>query len=95
VRFDKLLIRKVPRERGVLTRDRFGCGLSSSGTANYCQLVDAEGPLVYGSEYLSCSSRSLIDESNIHPLPPPPGAGMWLFGEGSSGVVGFLANGDR
>jgi hypothetical protein len=72
----------------------FGCGLSSSRTANYCRMVEAVGPLVYGSEYLSCSSRSPIDEINIHLVPPPRGVGMWLFGEGSNGVAGFLANGD-
>lgn len=57
-------------------------------------MVEAVGPLVYGSEYLSCSSRSPIDEINIHLVPPPRGVGMWLFGEGSNGVAGFLANGD-
>jgi hypothetical protein len=72
----------------------FGCGVSSSGTTNYCRLVDAEGPLVFGSEYLPCSSRSPIDERNIHLLPPPHGASMWLFGEGNEGVIGFLADGD-
>jgi len=72
----------------------FGCGLSSSGNANYCRLVEAEGPLVYASEYLPCSTRSPMDENNIHLVPPPDGESMWLFGEGSDGVVGFLANGD-
>lgn len=72
----------------------FGCGFSSSGTANYCRLVEAEGSLVYGSEYLPCSSRSPIDEKNIRLVAPPHGASMWLFGEGNDGVVGFLANGD-
>jgi hypothetical protein len=72
----------------------FGCGLSPSGTANYCRLTDANGPLVYGGEYMSCGSRSPIAESDIRLLPPPPGGNMWLFAEGSEGVVGFLADGD-
>jgi hypothetical protein len=72
----------------------FGCGLSPSGTANYCRLVDAAGSLVYGGDYMSCGSRSPMPESDIHLSPPPPGASMWLFSDGSDGVVGFLADGD-
>ena len=72
----------------------FGCGLSTSGTANYCRLVGADGELAYGAEYLPCSSHSPIDEGRIRLIPPPDGASMWLFGEGSNGVVGFLADGN-
>jgi hypothetical protein len=72
----------------------FGCALSSSGTADYCRLVGADGKLVYGGEYLSCSNHSPVDERSIHLMPPPDDVSMWLFGPKNDGVVGFLAGGD-
>jgi hypothetical protein len=73
----------------------FGCARSSSGTANYCRLVDAANDrLVYGEEYLRCSDHSPIDEASIHLMPPPDGANMWLFGERNEGVIGFLTDGN-
>ena len=72
----------------------FGCGLSNSGTANYCRLVGADGELVYGGEYLPCSNHSVMDEARIRLVAPPHGASMWLFGEGDNGVIGFLADGN-
>jgi hypothetical protein len=72
----------------------FGCRLSPSGSANYCRLVGANGKLAYGSEYLSCATRSPIAEADVHLIPPPDSGEVWLFREGSQGVVGFLAGGD-
>jgi len=46
LRFGKLLIRKVPRERGVLTRDRYP-GLGYPGANELCNAIaqhDAERP---------------------------------------------------
>jgi hypothetical protein len=72
----------------------FGCGLSNSGTANYCRLVQANGELVYGDEYLPCGTHSVTAEASIRLVPPPDDASMWLFEEGNNGVIGFLVNGD-
>jgi hypothetical protein len=72
----------------------FGCELSSSGTANYCRLVRANGELVYGGEYLPCIYHLPIDEASIRLIPPPRGASMWLFSEKNDGVIGFLGDGD-
>lgn len=70
----------------------FGCALSSSGTADYCRLVGADGELVY--EYLPCSNHLPIDEAAIRLMRPPYDASMWLFGEKNDGVIGFLVDGD-
>src|SRR5882762_10031459 len=35
----------------------FGCEMSSSGTANYCRLVMANGEEVYAGEYLPCGGK--------------------------------------
>lgn len=72
----------------------FGCGVSSSGAANYCRLVAANGQEIYGGEYLPCSSSSPIVEPNIRLATPPDSVDMWLFGEENDGVIGFLADGD-
>lgn len=72
----------------------FGCGLSSSGAANYCRLVGADGQQVYGGEYLPCNSTSPISEESIRLVAPTDSSEMWLFGEGNDGVIGFLADGD-
>jgi hypothetical protein len=72
----------------------FGCGLSSSGAANYCRLVGADGQQVYGSEYLPCKSDSPISEESVQLVAPKDSSGMWLFGEENEGVIGFLADGD-
>jgi hypothetical protein len=72
----------------------FGCGLSPSGTANYCRLILANGELVYGGEYLLCTNHSPMDEASIRLVPPPHGEDMWLFREGIMGPIGFLESGD-
>jgi hypothetical protein len=72
----------------------FGCGLSHSGTANYCRLVGTDGELVYGGEYLSCATHSPIAEKDIHLVPPRSTGEAWLFTERSKGVVGLLADGE-
>ena len=72
----------------------FGCDLSSSGLANYCRLVLADGSPVYADEYLPCSSQTPIPEVNIHLVPPVDPAGMWLFRWKNDGVIGFLSDGD-
>src|SRR5882762_2906227 len=59
----------------------FGCGLSHSGTANYCRLVGADGKVVYGGEYLSCATHSPIAEEDIHLVPPRSSGEAWLFSE--------------
>ena len=72
----------------------FGCGLSSSGAVNYCRLVGADGQQVYGGEYLPCNSTSPINEESARLVARADSFEMWLFGEGSEGVIGFLADGD-
>lgn len=72
----------------------FGCGLSSSGAANYCRLVGADRQQVYGGEYLPCNSNSPIGEASVRLVAPPDSADMWLFVEENDGVIGFLADGD-
>ena len=64
----------------------FGCGLSFSGAANYCRLVEADGQQVYGGEYLPCSGSSPIGEASVRLVTPPDSADMWLFGEETDGV---------
>jgi hypothetical protein len=71
----------------------FGCGLSSSGAANYCRLVGADGQQVYGGEYLPCNSNSPISEESVRLVAPTDSFEMWLSGEGNDGVIGFLADG--
>jgi hypothetical protein len=72
----------------------FGCGVSDSGASNYCRLVNANGELVYGGEYLSCRNHSPIGETSIRLVSPSSRENMWLFGEGNDGVIGFLADGN-
>ncbi len=72
----------------------FGCGLSASGTANYCRLVGADGKQVYGGEYLPCNGRSPIDEGSIRLVTPRDSIDMWLPVGQKLGVIGFLSNGD-
>ena len=72
----------------------FGCGLSSSGAANYCRLVRGDDEEVYGGEYLPCSSGTPIEDVSIRLIAPPDSVNMWLFGEKNDGVIGFLADGD-
>lgn len=73
----------------------FGCGVSQSGTTNYCSLAGADGELAYEGEYLPCGSGFPIEENNIQLVPPPDDSDLWLFGEGNKGVIGFLADGNR
>lgn len=72
----------------------FGCGLSHSGTANYCRLVGTDGKLVFGGEYLSCATHSPIAEEDIHLVPPRSSGEAWLFTERSNGVIGVLVDGE-
>ena len=72
----------------------FGCGVTSTGAANYCRLVRADGEEIYAAEYLPCSDDAPMGENHIHLISPPDSVNMWLFRENHEGVIGFLANGD-
>ena len=72
----------------------FGCGLSHSGTTNYCRLVGTDGQLVCDGEYLSCATHSPIAEKDIHLVPPRDSGEVWVFTERSHCVVGLLADGE-
>jgi len=68
--------------------------MSSSGKANYCRLVMADGEEVYADQYLLCKSHLPIDEPAIHLVAPPDSFDMWLSAEGENGIIGFLADGN-
>jgi hypothetical protein len=72
----------------------FGCGVSPSGTTNYCRLV-AHGRTIDGGDYLSCRTQAPVPEQALKLIPPPHGsADMWLFAENADGVAGFTKDGD-
>ena len=56
----------------------FGCDTPSSGTANFCRLVMANGIEVYAGDYLPCEDRSPVPISKINLVPPPDRVGMWI-----------------
>ena len=72
----------------------FGCGLSQSGTANYCRLAGTDGKLVCSGEYLSCATHSTVAEKDVHLVPPRDSGEAWVFTERSNCVVGLLADGE-
>jgi hypothetical protein len=72
----------------------FGCGVSPSGTTNYCRLV-SDGRTIYGGDYLLCRTKAPVPEQALKLIAPPHGsADMWLFGENADGVAGFTKDGD-
>jgi len=74
----------------------FGCDTPSSGTANYCRLVMANGQDVYAGAYLPCDGRSPVPTSKIDLVPPPDNVGMWIVDKRLTGLVpiGALRDGD-
>jgi hypothetical protein len=74
----------------------FGCDTSSSGRANYCRLVMANGSEVYAGEYLPCKDRSPLAMSEIDLVPPPNQVGMWIADKRLKTLapIGALRKGD-
>jgi len=73
----------------------FGCDVSSSGTTNYCQLVDADGHTVSAGEYLPCGGKAPLPALNMHLVPPPDSTGMWIADQRLDGLapIGALRSG--
>jgi hypothetical protein len=74
----------------------FGCGISQSGQANYCRLVGADDQQVYGGDYLSCASQSVVAPANLVLIPPNQSAQMWLTDKRlpEMAPIAYLKNGD-
>src|SRR5256885_16177683 len=74
----------------------FGCDTPSSGTANYCKLVMADGHEVYAGGYLPCDGRSPLPTSKIDLVPPPHKVGMWIVDKRLTDLtpIGALRDGD-
>jgi hypothetical protein len=74
----------------------FGCDMSSSGTANYCRLVMANGEEVYAGEYLPCGGKSPVPVSKMELVQPPDSWEMWIGDNRLDGLapIGFLRNGN-
>ena len=74
----------------------FGCEMSSSGTANYCRLVMANGEEVYAGEYLPCGGKSPMPVSTVELVPPPDSVEMWIADKRLPALapIGSLRNGN-
>jgi hypothetical protein len=74
----------------------FGCDMSSSGTANYCRLVMANGEEVYAGEYLPCSGKSPLPVSTMELVQPPDSVEMWIADKRLTALapIGSLRNGN-
>jgi hypothetical protein len=74
----------------------FGCETTSSGTANYCRLVMANGTKVFEGEYLPCEGRLPIPMSKLNLVPPPDQVGMWIADNRLKDLapIGALREGD-
>jgi hypothetical protein len=75
----------------------FGCDTSSSGAANYCRLVGADGQEIYAGEYLPCSGKSPIAGSSMELVPPSSRSiEMWIADKRLAELapIGVLRSGD-
>ncbi len=74
----------------------FGCDLASSGKANYCRLVMANGEEVYAGEYLPCETKVPLMVSTEELAPPPHNVEMWIADKRLAQLapVGALKSGD-
>jgi len=72
----------------------FGCGISQSGSANYCRLVTAGDKEVYASDYLPCGSKAPLSQSSLQLVSPPDTVNMWIVGAQDMGIIGLMKNGE-